>query len=619
MDQGTRIATVPSLLEIPLALGKDGSSQAECCFDSTVQTDPAEQVILAYGQDASCNIMTFNINDTSTHCSTQTLGIRLHFNKRVTSLAFAQHENNETRWLLYVLTRDGRLWCFRQANLQQPGDYQATKKCSACFSSQRLLGVNRLTTCPGRQLLVATGKTLGPPQLVQFTSEPGESVVRLASKDTIGMEGVESTVTSVVCLSKESISSNLQAALYSRFLSNCAPTASKSQDYNTLIAMGFADGLVRIAFADSSTSRGLQQIGSTRLLGWISGQDRQAVVAIVPTRGDKHLVDGLLWFSSSGQAHRLNDALQAVTCGCSGSRLGGALRTAVPVPACGTETGKNNIVLAVKHDGTSCVYSFARQRIEQHDWNEPLHAKVPLREDVLCIIAMKASSNTAASSMFVGATAAGTLICFRFNPTIGEEILYSTAVLASAQSPLHQFWIDRTSSQQVTLKLDGLLRNVELLERRVERNVALSESKAVADEIAVVSQLAQEVCRHSKRKRVQIQHGGGRHVASIDGAIWKDQSKDVPLSLHVCISPKHHDKNNKQKEVLAHTSHAGNSRPVVFGGTVVSSSCDPASGQAPTLVFESKESNTVSYYTSLSVIGREWGQLDDMVYTAEAD
>jgi hypothetical protein len=616
MSEALVSPVVRSFLKIPRAVGK--SDKDECCFDAI--QDSAQGLLIVSAQGALCRVRSFVRNGQTQHCSRQTEVI-IEFDRKVTSVAFSCENSGRTenQKLLFALTRDGCLWCFREKDLRLSGRWKASGKCAVSLSSQRLLGANVLTACPDLPILIACGHTLGPPQLIHFMSGPGESpIMIMQSKDVPGMETVESLVTSVLCLSKETTSLTLQRALGKRYRS--ASSLGEPQDYDAAAVLGLADGTVRVSLVTLS-DQGIYMTPA-RLLGWLSGEDRQAVVAIVPSRGDQNLVDSLLWFGSSGQTQSLNDKLDTC-CVCTEVQHGGALRVAVPVAT--KKVGASRLVLAVKRDGTSHICSFFGQSGGVPDYDAPFSAKVPLREDISSLKSVKCcdSSPNLPASCFVGATTNGTLICFDFNQSVGEEILLDTDASSIVQSPLEQYWNEATPTTKASPRLESLLRNIGRLERREEREVAASELVAAADDARNVSQTIQEVCRHGQRKRVRVVQDLGRRAATIVDESQKDKSKvlSAGISMHVCIE-------SNQSAISSCTARDSKGRGVVYGGTVVSFSNGATSPQEGSLVFEHTGNETVSYYSSLSIDGRNTvnstlGMNEErstsLIFTAELD
>jgi hypothetical protein len=596
---------VRSFLEIPRAVGE--SDKDECCFDAI--QDSAQELLIASAQGAACRVYSF-VLDAQTNQYSRKTEVCIELDQKVASVAFSCENRGRMmdQKLLFALTRDGCLWCFREKDLRLSGRWKASVKCVAPMTSQRLLGANMLTATPDLPILIVSGHTLGPPQLIHFASAPGErSIMAMQSTDFPGMERVESLVTSVLCLSKVTMSLELQRALYERYRVDC--------DYDAAAVLGLADGTVRVSLVTLS-DRGVFMT-PTRLLGWMSGEDRQPVVAVVPSRGDQNLVDSLLWFGSSGQIQRLNNKLETC-CVCPELQHGGTLISVVPVASENKEGSR--LVLAVKRDGTSHVYSFSGKLGGASDYDAPFTAKVPLREDLKSIKTFYSSPNSSASS-FVGATTNGALICFNFDQSVGEEICFDTDASSIVQSPLEQYWREATSAPKASPRLESLLRNVERLERREEREVAASELEAAADDAKHVSQTIQEVCRHGQRKRVRVAQDNCRRVATMVDEPQKDKSKVLPISMHVCIE-------SNQSAISSCTAHDGKGRDVVYGGTVVSVSYVAASSQQ-SVVFEQTENETVSYYTSLSIdgsrkivkstLGMNGERPTSLIFTAEAD
>jgi hypothetical protein len=614
MSEALASPVVRSFLEIPRAIGE--SDKDECCFDAI--HDSEQELLIVSAQGALCRVCSFVLNGQTRHYSRQT-EICIEFDRKVTSVAFSCENSGRTenQKLLFALTRDGGLWCFWVKDLRLSGRWKASFKCAASLSSQRLLGANVLTACPDLPILIACGHTLGPPQLIHFMSGPGENpIMTMQSKDFPGMERVESLVTSVLCLSKETMSLKLQRALGKRYRSDSS--LGEPQDYDAAAILGLSDGTVRISLV-AILEQGIHMTPA-RLLGWLSGEDRQAVVAVVPSRGDKNLVDSLLWFGSSGQTQRLNDKLDTC-CVCTELQHGGILRAAVPV-ATEKEDG-SRLVLSVKSDGTSHIYSLFGQFGLASDYDAPFSAKVPLREDISSLRGVKclSSSPNSSASSYIGATTNGTLFCFNFNQSVGEEILLDTDASAIVQSPLEQYWMEATSTSHASPRLESLLRNVGRLERREEREVAASELEAAADYARQVSQTIQEVCRHGQRKRVRVGQDRCRRVAAMVDESQKHKSKVLPVSMHVCIESDH-------SAISSCAAQDGKGRDVVYGGTVVSVSNIAASSRQESVVFEQTENETVSYYTSLSIDGRKTvnstlgmnrERSTGLIFTAEAD
>jgi hypothetical protein len=614
MSEALASPVVRSFLEIPRAVGE--SDKDECCFDA-IQDSPQELLTVS-AQGSLCRVYSFVLDGQTSHFSRK-IEVCIEFDKEVASVAFSceTYGRTENHKLLFALTRDGCLWCFREKDLRLSGRWTASTKCAASLSSQRLLAADVLTACPDVPILIVSGHTLGPPQLIHFVSVRGEiPIMTMKSYDFPRMERVESLVTSVLCLSKETMSLELQTALYERY--------RQDYDYDAAAVLGLADGTVRVSMVTLS-DRGIF-MSPTRLLGWMSGEDRQAVVAVVPSRGDENFVDSLLWFGSSGQIQRLNNKLE--TCYvCTELQHGGKLVAAVPV-ATDNKDG-SRLVLAVKRDGTSHIYSFFGQLGGASDFEAPFSAKVPLREDLRSIKCFhpppilltngRLNCFNFNQSSFIGATTNGTLIGFNLNQSVGEEICFDTDASSTVQSPLEVYWREATSTPQASPRLESLLRNVERLERREEREVAASELEAAADDASHVSQMIQEV--HGQRKRVRIGQDNCRRVATMVDELQKDKSKGLPASLHVCIE-------SNQSAIASRTVNDGKGRDVVYGGTVVSVSNTAASSQQQSVVFEKSENETVSYYTSLSIDGRKrvnsklgiiGEQPKTLIFTAEAD
>jgi hypothetical protein len=625
----TRGPIVRSLLEIPRAVGEsDKDEECYSSFDAIQVTAQELFLVMAQGESCTIRVCSFVRDGPTTHYSRQTQ-VCIEFERQVQAVTFSCENdgtNQKTTLLLFALTRDGRLWCFREKDLRISGNWNASLKCAASLSCPRLLGANVLTACTDSDLpmLIAAGHTtLGPPQLIHFTTSVpnGENspVMTMQSRDFPGMERVEPIVTSVLCLAKETMSLKLQRALGKRYLSDSPLAEPQDYDYDAAAVMGLADGTIRVSLITASDQD--VRMSPARLLGWISGKDRQAVVAVVPSRRDQNLVDTLLWFGSSGP-FCLSDGLD-VSCICTELDHGGMLRTAVPVTA--DKDGGPRLVLAVKRDGTSHVYSFFGQFGKESDYDAPLTAKVPLREDISNVRGVKSfdsSLNSSTSSLFVGATTNGTLICFNFSQSVAQEIIFDNDVSsASIQSPLEQYWSDT----MVPPRLESLLRSVERLEQQEEREVVASALKAAADEASNVSQMIQEVCRHGKRKRVRVRQDLCRRVAAIVDDSQNDPSKRLSVSMHVCIAPGCNETN--QGAISSRTTHKGNGRDVVYGGTVVSVS--NMASQHQSVAFEQTKTETTSYYTSLSIPGRKpvnstlgmnGEQLaTGLVFTAEAD
>jgi hypothetical protein len=589
MSEVLASSVVRSFLEIPRAVGE--SDKDECCFDAI--QDSAQELLIVKAQGALCRVRSFVRNGLTQHYSRQT-EVTIEFDRKVTSVAFSCENSGRTenQKLLFALTRDGHLWSFREMDLRLSGCWKAPGKCAVSLSSQSLLGANVLTACPDLPILIAHGHTLGPPQLIHFLSGPGKSsIITMQCKDFPGMERVESLVTSVLCLSKGTMSLELQRTLGKRYLLDSS--LGEPQDYDAAAVLGLADGTVRVSLVALS-DQGID-VTPARLLGWLSGEDREAVVAIVPSRGDQNLVDSLLWFGSSGHTQSLNDKLHTC-CVCPRLQHSGTLRAAVPVP---TENEvASRLVLAVKRDGTSHIYSFFGQLGGVPDYDAPFSAKLPLREDITSLKSIKCFDSSLNSS-FVGATTNGTLICFDFNEIVGEEIFLDTDASSIVQSPLEQYWSGATSITQASPRLESLLRNAGRLERREEREVAASELVAAADDARNISQTIQEVCRYGQRKRVRVRQDLCRRVATMVEELQKDNSKDLfdGISMHVCIE-------SNQNAISSFTARDGKGRDVLYGGTTASFSNGAASSLFKSLVFEQTENETVSYYTSLSVDGR---------------
>jgi hypothetical protein len=617
MSEPLACSVVRSFLEIPRAVGE--SDKDECYFDAI--QDSAQELLIVSAQGALCTVRSFVCNGETQNFSQQTEVI-VEFDRKVTSVAFSCENSGRTenQKVLFALTRDGCLWCFRGKDLRLSGRWKAPLKCAASLSSQRLLGANVLTACPDLPILIACGHTLGPPQLIHFMSGPGESpIIKMQSKDFPGMERVESLVTSVICLSKETMSLKLQRALGKRYLSDLS--LGEPQDYDAAAVLGLADGTVRVSLVALS-DKGIYMT-PTRLLGWLSGEDRQAVVAIVPSRGDQHVVDSLLWFGSSGQTQSLNDKLDTC-CVCTELQNGGALSAAVPVAT--EKEGASRLVLAVKCDGTPHIYSFFGQLGGVSDYHAPLSTKAPLREGITSLKSVKRldSSLKSSTSCFVGATTHGTLICFNFNESVSEEIFLDTDASSIVQSPLERYWSEATSATQASPRLESLLRNVGRLERREDREVAASEPEAIADDARHVSQTIHEVCRHGQRKRVRVGQYLCRRVATMVDESQKDKSKVLSAgisNMHVCIE-------SNQNAISSCSARGGKGRDVLYGGTVASFSYGATSTLHKSLVFEHTENETVSYYTSLSVddrktvnstLGMNEERSTSLIFTAELD
>jgi hypothetical protein len=594
MSEDSACPVVRSFLEIPRAAGE--SDKDELHFDA-IQEDRAQELLIVSAQGVLCRVRSFVRNVQTQHYSRRTEVI-IEFDRKVTSVAFSCENSGRTdnQKLLFVVTRDGCLWCFREEDLRLSGRWKASYKCAASLSSQKLLGANVLIACPDLPILIASGHTLGPPQLIHFASSSGESpIINMQSKDFPGMERVESLVTSVLCLSKDAMSPKLQRALGKRYLSDSS--LGEPQDYDAAAVLGFADGTVHVSLVTVS-DQGVNMT-PTRLLGWLSGENQQAVVAIVPSRGDQNLVDSLLWFGSSGQTHILNDTL-VTCCVCAELRKGGALRAAVPVAI--EKEGGSRLVLAVKRDGTSHIYSFVGQLDGVPDNDALLCAKVPLRDDISSLRSVKCfdPSQNLSTSCFVGATLNGTLICFSFDQNVGEEIFLDADARSIIQSPLQQYWSKATSTAQANPRLENLLRNVRRLERREDREVAALELQAVAEDARHVSQTIQEVCRHGQRKRVCVEQDHRKRAATMVDEPQRDKSKALSegMSMHVSIE-------SNKSAISSCTARDGNGRDVLYGGTVVSFSDGAASSRQKSLVFEQTENETGSYYTSLSVDRRK--------------
>ena len=156
------------------------------------------------------------------------------------------------------------------------------------------------------------------------------------------------------------------------------------------------------------------------------------------------------------------------------------------------------------------------------EYDAPLSAKVLLREDITRMKSIKCLDSSL-NSCFVGATTNGTLICFDFNESIGEEIFLDADASSVVQSPLEQYWSGATSITQASPRLESLLRNAGRLERREEREVAASELVAAADDARNISQTIQEVCRYGQRKRVRVRQEVCRGVANMVEELQKDK------------------------------------------------------------------------------------------------
>ena len=591
MSEALVSSVVRSFLEIPRDVGE--SDKDECYFDAI--QDSALELLIVSARGALCRVRSFVRNGLTQHYSRQ-IEVIIEFDRNVTSVAFSRENSGRTenQKLLFALTRDGCLWCFREKDLLISGRWKASEKCGASLSSQRLLGTNVLSACSDLPILIACGDTLGPPQLIHFMRGPGASpIITMQSMDFPGMEMVDSLVTSVLCLSKETMSLKLQRALGKRYRS--ASSLGEPQDYDAAAVLGLADGTVRVCLVKVSD----QDIcmTPTRLIGCLSGEDRQAVVAIVPARRDEHLVDGFLWLGSSGQTQSLNEKLDTC-CVCAELRYGGTLRTAVPVAT--EKEGASRLVLAVNRDGTSHIHSFFGQSSGVPNYDEPLSAKVPLREDITSLKSVKCfhSSLKSSTSCFVGATANGTLICFNFNESVGEDIFLDTDASSSVQSPLEKYCNLATSTTQASPRLESLLRNVGRLERQEDRGVAASELVAGAIDARNVSQTMQEVCRHGQRKRVRVRQDLCGRVATMVDESQKDKSKDLSagISMHVCIE-------SNQNAISSCTARDGKRRNILYGGQVASFSSGAVSSLLKSLIFEETENETVSYYTSISADG----------------
>lgn len=620
MSEALASPLVRSFLEIPRAFGESDKDECGCCFDA-IQDSAQEQLLIVSAQGALCRVRSFVRKAQAQHYSQQT-EVSIEFDRKVTSVAFSCENSGRTenQKLLFALTRDGCLWCFREKDLQLSGRWKASFKCAASLSSQRLLGTNLLIACPDLPILIACGHTLSPPQLIHFMSGPGESpIMTMQSKDFTGMERVESLVTSVLCLSKETMSPRLQRALGKRYRSDSS--LGDTQDYDAAAVLGLADGTVRVSLVTLSDKN--IYMTPARLLGWLFGEDRQAVVAVVPSKGNENLVDSLLWFGSSGQTQSLNDKLDTC-CVCTELRHGETLRAAVPVAT--EKEDSSRLVLAVKRDGTSHIYSFFGQLDEASDYDAPFSTKVPLREDISSLRSVKCLDSSLKSSVstFVAATTNGTLTCFTLNQSVGEEIFLDADASSIVQSPLEQYTIEATSTPQASPRLQSLLRNVGRLERREDRKVAASELEAAADDTRHVSETIQEVCRHGQQKRVRIiGQDPCRRVATMVDELQKYKSKVLfaGKSMHVCIE-------SNKSAISSCTARDGKGRDVVYGGTVVSFSNGATSSQQESFVFEQTGNETVSYYSSLSIDGRkrvnstqgtDGGRPTSLIFTTELE
>ena len=107
----------------------DATPNSDSCFDFMVieqEGQPPEKFVIASAQGHLCKIFQYTVDDSSTERYRRKFVSIVRFSRDILSLSFASVKTSQL--FLFIVTREGRLWCFHGDDLATVGECRAEEK-----------------------------------------------------------------------------------------------------------------------------------------------------------------------------------------------------------------------------------------------------------------------------------------------------------------------------------------------------------------------------------------------------------------------------------------------------------------------------------------------------------
>jgi hypothetical protein len=403
-----------------------------CCHtDTTNQSNSSlctiHRTIIAKGSHAdepfqsSLNQTEITMPRTTQRC--------IQFVRPIAALAFARHEGDSSdtslpqTMVLFVVTRDGRLWWFRSNDLWSEAHgnacpdprspWKASDLAAGSHFSRTYLGVSLLSSvvflktvattnndhqpntthgssAPSERysmLLAAGSSQLGPPQVITFRHTAQvptvdsehthtEDIGLCSALNITDVDECAAAITAVLCLSVHCLSEIFRRNLCHRYGNGqFSSTSLDTRSCSSIILLGLTDGSVRIAFVSATGPHYSQSLVTpVRLLGWTRKSasspslEVHSILPLTSNVANGSAISGIQYCAGGGDAVRINDNLTACvieygTTYVSAVVLRPPIATAVTNESNAACLFDQPYVLVVKDDGTTQLHS----HIHGHD------------------------------------------------------------------------------------------------------------------------------------------------------------------------------------------------------------------------------------------------------------